>query len=249
MSNQGLPMPQKAVALKLDEALVNEMDAMWKASKIASRHAYIEGLVRRDLQLRKTGRTSTAKEIRSAEVTGTLAEILDGAMLEKLKNDPQGFVDSLDMKTLGQLAVQRMPKPKDESLPLQESYLSLTNALAKLPEVQDLAQELSKQKHKQYKMALEMEVQRNTLLMLRHKAWPERIPEKEMRAAFEKLGKVLKDWARDAVAKGLELEDFHTLMTKQIPYLMDLEPLSDADTDRVQSSTDETRVLPEPVAS
>ncbi len=176
-----------------------------------SRSAYIEALVRADLDgSRKVDRVDATRQV---EADAKLSSLLDQALVKKLKSDPDAVIASLDDKTLAQLIAQRSPKPKDQDQELQESYLSLSRSLGKLPDVPEVAKEANKAKARCSKLENELEFCRQELLFLRSKlkrqdaeAWP---AFKQAMAAFRDRAMA---YAKECAVRGLEVEDLRTLI-------------------------------------
>jgi len=139
----------------------------------------------------------------------TLDRLLDKALKEAFEDDPE-VIKALDNKTLANLIAARAPKPKQENEELEASYLSLTNALKGLPDVEDIDAEL-----RRTKMRLERALIERREAMFKTQMAERKLPKSD-REEYEKAVKEFKaevrEYLLDQRARGLdwhEVVDFN----------------------------------------
>jgi len=138
-----------------------------------------------------------------------LDRLLDEALKTAFVEDP-ALIKELDKKTLATLIAQRSPKPKQENEELDATFLSLTNALKGLPDVEDVDAEVRRTKTKLDAMKLKERALELQIASLRKSGT------KELRQVFaeEKEGflREVKEFMLDQRARGLDwhacLDDF-----------------------------------------
>jgi hypothetical protein len=208
------------LSVSVSEDVIAALDAKTKATGV-SRSAWAEQALRAallggDLDGNKVrGETGIKGALpQTAEVAAKISNILDKKLMEVVAQKPE-LLASLDDKTLAQLLVARAPKPHDGDIELELSYLSLTESLSRLPEVEDLTKELGKQKLRVETLLCEMDTHRQITERLGKRLW------REDGFDWYEFKKVMNAWQtrvievarRGGDVIGVELPDFHCCLT------------------------------------
>lgn len=150
---------------------------------------------------------------KQSEISATISNRLDRSLIELMEARPE-LIKSLDDKTLAQLMVARVPKPKDSEVEIEQSYLSLSESLNRLPELEDLTKELARAKAQVMGLMAEAECMRGTLdLSMSRRCREEGMDWPAMRRMLnEWQKKVLEVARRYGDVLGVEIPDFKALV-------------------------------------
>jgi hypothetical protein len=216
------------------------------ASTGVSRSAWAEKILRDSLIARVSGSapasepaTGTTKKTpkdspsRGLETGQRISVTLDRKLLEMMEERPE-LLDSLDDKTIAQLMVARAPKPQDGDRELELSYLSLTESLARMPELSDMSLALARCRQRIVTLLTENESMRRSLEVFGRRL--ERGGEFDWKA----LSGLLSEWQGKVLAmakraKDLDLlpvPEFHVVLLRSrgavVPELEDVPPAAPA---------------------
>lgn len=145
-------------------------------------------------------------EVKISKLVNTLA-------LKALQARGDRVFGKLTDSELAKLVISQLPKPKDVDADLEKDMLSLKNALAKLPAIDDITGELSRVKFALNRLTHEREVQQAVIGSLRKRlnadspgAWD------EFARAVELAMAKSRELATEAEARQLDLEPFKPLV-------------------------------------